>query len=201
MSSSAHGDGYPGGSRPGLAVPSLGQCRTHTRQMSKLSLRGSDTQASTSGSGEGAVPSVPTETFFFKAYAGYRGPGSSYLSISRVAASARPSPDHHENKEAKIRKDLGKTSASIQARTVAPPTIISRPHCGGGLRRRRCGARVIAGVSVDISTPLDPAKAFSAQFCVVNTEFVPLNQVNSLIAICRVDMNGIAQRRSRAISV
>jgi len=200
VSSSAHGDGYPGGSRPGLAVPSLGQCRTHTRQMSKLSSRGSDTQVSTSGCVE-AVPSVPTETFFFKAYAGYRGPGSSYLSISRVAASARPGPDHHENKEAKIRKNLGKTSASIQARTVAPPTNISCPHCGGGLRRHRCGARVIAGVSVDISTPLDPAKAFSAQFCVVNTEFVPLNQVNFLIGICRVDMNGIAQRRSRAISV
>ena len=44
---------------------------------------------------------------------------------------------------------------------------------------------LLSRVSVDISVRLDAAKAFS----VVNTDLIPLNHVNFLIGICRVDMN------------
>src|SRR6185437_14459547 len=48
---------------------------------------------------------------------------------------------------------------------------------------------LLSRLSVDISVPLDAAKAFSAQFSVVNTDIIPLNHVIFLVGICRVDMN------------
>jgi hypothetical protein len=44
-------------------------------------------------------------------------------------------------------------------------------------------------ITVDISTPVDPGKAFSSTFSVLNTSVIPLNAVNFFVGICRVDMN------------
>jgi hypothetical protein len=62
----------------------------------------------------------------------------------------------------------------------------------------------LAGVTVNILPPLQPSKAFSAPFAVVNNGIVTLNHVNLMVGICRVDMNlsgAFDPRRPRAVTI
>jgi hypothetical protein len=61
-----------------------------------------------------------------------------------------------------------------------------------------------AQATVSVLPPVQPAKAFTAPFTVVNKSVVSLNHVNVTVGVCRVDMNlsgAFDPRKPRAVTI